>query len=121
MFLNSLSNCKKRNDIFLTIYMLRVPGMCVLFSDYFISSIVSNYEYEFEKKTTHTRLPLQQVAILGIHIFAAVELSPLEAGAEYLGYSIWHDSTDMTAIATCQSQFLKESIYVQVIFKQSCS
>lgn len=53
------------------------------------------------------------MAILGIYIFAVVELSPSAAGAEYFGYSIWHDSTNMIAITTCQSQFLREIIYIQ--------
>ena len=59
------------------------------------------------------------MVILHIHIFAAVELSASAAGAKYSGYRIWHDNIHAIAIATCQSLVLMESIYMQVIFKQS--
>ena len=92
--------------------------MCVcVFSDYFLPSIVSTYEHKLKGKK---RLSLQQVATVGTHISAAVEVRPSAAGAEHLRYNIRHDNNNMIAITICQSQFLRKNIYIQVNFKHYC-
>lgn len=68
--------------------------------------------YKLEKS-----LSFQQVAILVIHFFVTAALSPSATGAKCFGQSIWCANTNTKAITTCQSQNLRQSIYIQVIFK----